>query len=164
MTKPKINFQSLPPTMYVFVRQWVKWMDIPQFFETHLQRIVHVMTQAGVPPQYPPSIFIHKVDNEAEQSELSVAIQTHSPVAITGGGTIEFPAGAALMVEHIGALENTEIAHDCLSEYVEINNLTVGVAIEEYRSNLTDEPDESKWITHIIYRLYDGKEVPRLIC
>jgi effector-binding domain-containing protein len=163
-TKPKIQIQSVPPAMYAFIRQWVKWEDAGDYFDMKLNVIASTMTDANMPPQFPPSIFIHNVDNDKEESELSAAIQTNNPIKIIGGGTIEFPAGQALLVEHWGPLENSNEIHQAMGAFVDENNLIVGVVIEEYPTNPEVETNPLKWLTRIIYRLYDGKEVPRIVC
>lgn len=154
------QIQDVPATKYAFVRKWVKWSEVPQFFNDNMLLIAESMTSQGAPPQYPPSMFIHKWDDTKQESELSVAIQTTVPVTIAGGGTIQFPEGKALIAIHKGAVEETGAIHDMLSNYIEKNNLMLGIAIEEYRSVNTD-PNTLE--TGIIYRLYDGVEVPRII-
>ena len=60
------QIQDVPVTMYLFVRSWVKWTEVPQFFNTNLQRILNAVNNnsgVGAPPQYPPSMFIHKWDD-----------------------------------------------------------------------------------------------------
>jgi hypothetical protein len=156
--------QAVPAAMYVFIRRWVKWQEVPMFFNNNLPLIAEAMEAAGAPPQYPPSVFIHKLDEPNQSSELSVAIQTNEPVVLTGGGTIQFPAGQALVAQHIGQIGQTETIHQAMSAYVDQNRLTVGIAIEEYREMQTAELEANQSETWIIYRLYDGIEVPRILC
>ena len=158
------KLQSVPSAMYVFVRKWVKWADIPTFFDDNLELIAQAMTDANTPPQYFPSIFIHKVDEQSRSSELSVAIETQKPLPILGGGTIQFPAGQALIAQHIGSIGQTDAIHQAMSAYVAQNDLTVGIAIEEYRDSKTTEMGDEQSETWIIYRLYDGINIPRILC
>ncbi len=155
---------DVPATMYVFVRRWVKWSEVPQFFNDNIQRIADaIQANDGAPPQYPPSMFIHGWDDAKQESELSAAIQTTVPIRLEGGGTIQFPAGNALFTQYTGAIEQTGEVHQTLSEYIDKNNLMLGIAIEEYRTMAAHANDISKMEIAIIYRLYDGVEVPRII-
>ena len=54
-TNLPFKIQSVPASMYVFVRRWVNWAEIPTFYNDNLQRIAEAMMAADVPPQYPPS-------------------------------------------------------------------------------------------------------------
>jgi effector-binding domain-containing protein len=155
---------DVPAIKYVFVRRWVKWTEVPPFFNDNIQRIADaVQANNAAPPQYPPSMFIHGWDDAKQESELSAAIQTNVPIRLDGGGTIQFPAGKALFTQYTGAIEQTGEIHQMLSEYIEKNNLMLGIAIEEYRTLAAHANDISKMEIAIIYRLYDGIEVPRII-
>jgi hypothetical protein len=162
--KRPFQLQTAPATMYVFVRRWVKWSEIPTFFNENLERIAQAMLAADAPPQYPPSMLIHKVDAASEASELSVAVQTNKQIPVLGGGTILFPAGQVLTAQHIGYMGQTEALHQAMTAYVEQNRLMVGITIEEYRDVKTTESDAHLSETWVIYRLYDGVEVPRILC
>jgi hypothetical protein len=163
LLQTSLHVQPVPPALYAFVRREVSWADVPRFFETEIKRIAQALIAQNTPPQYSASLFIHNWNATTQIADLSAAIQTNVPVAIEGGGTIEFPAGDALTFAHWGAANNTHLVHAAMSDLAAQNQLTISVVIEEYRTNPLLEPNPSKWLTWIIYRIYDGNEVPRII-
>ena len=119
------------------------------------------MHAQGMTPQYPISIFIHKWADTLGASELSVALPTSGSVKVENGGTIELPAGNALVAQHVGNIGQTEKYHQAMLAYTQKNKLMIGTIIEEYRS--INDMETINGETLIIYRLYEGGEVPRII-
>jgi effector-binding domain-containing protein len=145
-----MNFQA---TSFAFIRQQVKWSDIPSFFAQNLPLIYSASSQAKITPGIPTGLF-YVWDENNQQADLAAAISLPAGTKLsdTAIQITNIPASKAVYVDYYGAYDKMNDAYSSIDKYLAANNLKQKYpVIEQYITDPAIEKDTSKWLTKIIF-------------
>lgn len=139
---------------FIGIMDTVSMDKVQEFYATNLPKTFEYVTQKRIKPAGAPSGLYFLWDEASQQTLMAAAIPVQTPNKIEPPFTSWTFEGNALMVEHLGNYEHIAMAHQAMDAYLAENQLKFkGPAIEEYITDPGEEPDTSKWITHIYYLL-----------
>ena len=100
-----------------------------------------------------PLAVYNKWDEEKDRAVIAVAMACESEK--TGKGEIKkgmSHSGKAVKCVYTGPYEEGDKPHNAIAAYMAANNLEMaGAPWEVYASDPGDEPDSTKWVTHVYY-------------
>ncbi|MFN4080533.1 MAG: SRPBCC family protein [Saprospiraceae bacterium] len=102
-----------------------------------------------------PIVFGWLWDQDPQQAERSWAIPIKKPATtVKGYEVIAWGPSKAFATEYYGAYEGLEKAHAALRNYVADRGLKPEMpGVEIYETDPASEPDTSKWLTKVMYRV-----------
>ncbi len=146
-----INMIDLPPRNYISYRADVNFSQIQQFYSTHFQGIMKLVTMMDLPLAGGPSGMFYEYDMENMRADMAAGIPVNGDAAVDGYTTIPV-SGKALLISYFGSYSDIGEAHYAMDDYMQENNLTLNeLVIEEYITDPMSEPDTSRWLTNIYY-------------
>ncbi len=147
-----INF---PAKTFVGVRKTIGVDAIETFYQENLPKIFGKVTKAEGEANGQPCGFFYDYNETTQLTDMAAVIPVKQKVDIGKEfSTIEIPAQKALLINYYGDYHGTGKAHEAMEAYIKANNLKGKMpAIEEYVTDPTTEPDQSKWLTKIYYFL-----------
>ena len=137
MTEPQVR--ELPACTYVGERSTVAMDQLAATIDAGFPRL---FARAGE-PLGAPFIRYHAFDPQLD-IELGVP---------SAAGEAEFASGEFVMATHVGAYEELVGVHAALQAWLAERGLSSADAIELYQTDPRAEPDVSKWVTEVGYRL-----------
>jgi effector-binding domain-containing protein len=148
-----IQHIELSERSYVGKRGVVKFAEVESFYETHLGAIFAALGAKGVQPVGMPSGVFYKWDEETGTADMMAAVPCATGTTLDGYESVNV-GGKALLVDYYGPYEASEKAHMAISSYMEKNKIELNVhVIEEYITDPTTEPDNTKWLTKVYYMI-----------
>jgi len=118
-----------------------------ELYANAYEEVMNKIEAKGLEMDGSPIAFANLWDEEAGLYELEIGI----PV-ISGGK--QYEGGQALRVDFHGSYEGIKAAHDALHKYMQTNALKmVSAPWEVYVTDPETEPDTSKWLTKVYYRV-----------
>lgn len=149
-----ISTKDYGPRHYVGVRQVVEWSNIKQFFEDNFGATMGAIMAAGHQPAGVPSAIYYEWNEETQTADMVAAIPVESgDIAIEGMETFSFDPSPSYQIDFYGPYEESGQAHEALDKHMNETKMTLslGVVVEEYVTDPSTEPDQSKWLTRVIY-------------
>ncbi|MCB0793619.1 MAG: SRPBCC family protein [Flavobacteriales bacterium] len=149
-----INTVERPEMVYIGMRKLIGWDQMKGHFESTFPAAFGAAAAAGMEFTGSPSGLYFSWDEENKQTDLMAAVPVKGDANSTlpGMETHVVPGGKALHIAYMGAYEGSGEAHMAMDDMMKERGIEFGsVAIEEYVTDPTTEPDTSKWLTNIYY-------------
>jgi len=150
-----IKKEKRSSSSYLVRKETLSMSEMEAYFQAKMPEYYGVAMQAGlVDTNRVPAAMYFSWDDDAGQSEMSIAIPVSEGEAPEGFEIVQFPAGECLFYDFYGPYEKTGAAHEALNMYIAHNKMDYrGPVMEEYVTDPGDEPDENKWLTRVVYPL-----------
>ena len=100
----------------------------------------------------PPLCIAHRYDEENMEMDLEYAIPIHTAMDAPAGMIVtEMPERRVMVTDHVGAHEGLRDTWNKMSAWMNANAMEYsGAPYEVYVTDPGEEPDPSKWVTHIV--------------
>jgi len=148
----QINTITIPERTYIGVRDEISWDEMEAFYGTNLDVAFQAVQGAGLEMDGAPSGIYYTWNEEERTTDMVAAIPVKGAASLDNFEVTPV-SGKALHVAYYGPYEGSGAAHYALDDYLKANNIESEMAIEEYVTDPTTEPDTSKWLTNIYYVL-----------
>jgi effector-binding domain-containing protein len=145
-----------PETVFVGERAKISWDAMDDFMASSFPQVAKDLQAAGVAMEGPPTGVYFLWDEKTKSTDLMVAypVKGSADLKVEGYTTHVVPACKVLHTVHMGNPELSEAAHMAMGEMIEAKGLVhYGNVIEEYVVGMMNEPDMSKWVTHVQYMI-----------
>lgn len=156
----KVATVDSPARQYVGIRHKTSTDAInADFFAENYGKIMAAIGAMKAQPTGPASALYYDWNEETKTTDMAVVMPVAKPLnsRMPNIEDISIPAGKAYVIDYYGPYEGAGDAHWAMDAYLKKNKLKAGIpAIEEYITDPSTEPDQSKWLTKIIY-LADGQ-------
>src|ERR1700751_799389 len=155
-----------PEQPYAAIRVRVSMADLAAVVPPLNQEVFTWLGKQGVPPAGAPFWKYNVIDMAAE-----LEIEAGAPVAAAGarGGRVVtgvLPAGRYATLTHVGHPSELYAATKALQDWAAGQGLTFDVTpgddgerwacrLENYQTDRSQEPDMSKWVTQLAFKLAD---------
>jgi effector-binding domain-containing protein len=150
----EVNLVELPIKYFVAVRDTIKMQDMSNFYAQNFGKLYGSITQNGTEMSGQPSGLIYLWDEENNTTVMAAAIPVVAETNIQGFESVVFEGGKALQIDYYGDYEGSGDAHWAMDECIQDYGFEVTEpVIEEYITDPMEEPDTSKWLTRITYKL-----------
>lgn len=160
---PEITQRAAQP--YAGISAWVTTASIGSVAH-RIPEIFRWLGSRGIGRAGPPFFRYHVIDMEREllvEVGLPVASEIEDDGEIRGG---TLPAGRFAVMSHTGSPQTLMAATSALLDWAAAQGLAWdvtqtdkgeqwGCRLEFYLTNPADEPDTSKWVTELAFRLAD---------
>jgi effector-binding domain-containing protein len=162
--EPEITHRAAQP--YVAIPAHVTWQAVGTDLPPLNGEILRWLAARGIGPSGPPFWKYNVIDMDRE-----VSLEVGSPVgsAVSGDGRVVggvLPAGRYVTVRHVGHPSTLLDATEALLDWAAAKGLKWdkspspegelwGGRLEIYLSDPESEPDMSKWVTELAFRLAD---------
>lgn len=129
--------------------------EMQAFFGTQYGHLMGQLLKAGVEMDGAPSALYYSWDEKAGMTDVAAAIPVKSEVAVMKHDTlISLPASRAAILDYYGSYDNLEEAHYAIDDlFVDFGYELQLPVVEEYITDPMAEPDTSRWLTRIVYRI-----------
>jgi effector-binding domain-containing protein len=130
----------------------VTYEELGPFMETFMpQLFMYVIRQGGKIAAPPYSIYYNWDPEGLILVECGVPLEE----AIAGDDTFmasETPGGKAVKAVHMGPYDELTKTYEALEQYMKVMKYEpIGLAYEVYVNDPNEEPDPTKWETHIFF-------------
>lgn len=147
-----IQTVEVPTRKFIGKRDVVKFENMQNFYSENYGAIHSTVSKNGLEFDGSPSGIYFSWEPENGQADMAAVI----PVKDLEGKIEDFETfelgGKALKLVHMGSYDDLDKPHNAIESYVNENGLVIeGPALEEYVTDPGNEPDTSKWETHIFY-------------
>lgn len=143
--------------IYIGKKDSVTWDKISEFREKNIPAILKAIRKHKLEPVTPPSGIFFSRDTTNKFVVMAAAIgvmQGDARTIVKGYETFVMPACKVLHIAHFGAYEKMANAHCGMDDYMrEKGYILNGAFIEEYVTDPIKEPDTTKWLSNIYYRV-----------
>lgn len=143
--------------IYIGKKDSLTWDKINEFCEKNILNILKAIGKHKLEPITPPSRIFFSRDTVNKFVVMAIAIGVtggNASTIVKGYETFVMPAGKILHIEHFGAHEKMVNAHYGMDDYMrEKGYILNGAVIEEYVTDILKEPDTTKWLSNIYYRV-----------
>jgi Polyketide cyclase / dehydrase and lipid transport len=146
-------------TTYYTIRDEVKMTDIKQFFSENYPKVMQQISQDQLEMTGVPRGIYYSWDEENQISDMAAAIPV-SPIQEQGKGNKKINIGPGeadvydnyIVYSYFGDYSDMVSAHEGLGKACEsVFKKPPAVVMEEYVTDPSTEPDNSKWLTRIYY-------------
>ncbi|MCB9260835.1 MAG: SRPBCC family protein [Flavobacteriales bacterium] len=87
-----------------------------------------------------------------KMTDMTAAIPLKGDKAPSGFEVYKMPEGQYAVLNYYGNYDNMMAAHQAINEFITSKNMeNAGSVLEEYVTDPSTEPDQSKWLTRILY-------------
>jgi effector-binding domain-containing protein len=166
MTNIQPSITQLPERPYVAIAASVTMDTIGAVVPPLNGEVFRWLGARGIAPAGPPFWRYNVIDMERRlevEAGVTVAAPTAGDERVVAG---VLPAGRYATVRHVGAPDTLVAATAALQEWAAANGLKWdmtpspagerwGCRVENYLSDPDDEPDMTKWVTELAFRLAD---------
>lgn len=151
---PGISITELSPMPALSVKDSVSMAEMGPFMETYFPALyMYAIRKGGNPAGHPYSIYY----NWDPAGKIFMEVGVPLAEAIEGEDNMmpaTTPGGKAVKAVHYGPYEGLAESYGALEKYMTAMQLEpLGLAYEVYITDPTQEPDTSKWETHIYFPL-----------
>lgn len=167
LSKPKIIKRE--PTPYIGICERMPMNGIKPFVDRSFRQIFTFLEQSGATPTGAAFLKYNVIDM-ARELEIEAGVPIESPVE--GEGDIfcgELPAGRFGHLTHTGPFTGLMDATRHLLDWAKSEGLEwdmhtaedgdhFACRLEIYETDPSEEPDSSKWVTKLQFKLVDGPE------
>ena len=152
--EPEVNIESVevPTRTFIGKRDIVKFENMQTFYAENFGAAHAIITEKELEFDGSPSGIYFVWEPEKGQADMAAALPVKNLETDLEGFETFTLGGKALKVVHLGSYDDLMIPHTAMENYLKENDLTMeGPALEEYVTDPGNEPDTSKWETHIYY-------------
>ncbi len=153
-TEALINIETVevPKRTFVGKRDVVMFENMQKYYSDVFGAAYATITENGLEFNGSPSGIYFLWEPEKGQADMAAAIPVKNlENGLEGFETFEL-GGKALKIVHMGSYDDLDKPHNAMEAYVNANDIVIeGPALEEYVTDPGNEPDTSKWETHIFY-------------
>jgi hypothetical protein len=144
---------DIPLKNYVGLRRVVPFEEIMKSFETGFDSIGATILEQKLTTNGPRAGIFWNYDLEKGTSDMAPAIPVNEQKKLGNGfGVFSLGGQKGYVIDYFGVYDSTGKAHDAMALFLKAKGLVeVPPAIEEYVTDVTKEPDTSKWLTRVIY-------------
>ncbi|PHR48872.1 MAG: hypothetical protein COA32_05255 [Fluviicola sp.] len=147
-----IQTVEVPTRKFIGKRDVVQFENMQSFYSDNYGAINSFVAENSMELDGRPSGIYFVWEPEKGQADMAAVM----PVKGLSKDFNEFETfelgGKALKIVHMGSYDDLAEPHNAIESYVKENDLSLeGPALEEYISDPGNEPDTSKWETHIYY-------------
>lgn len=154
----KIKNIQLEKAHFVTKRSVVDMKNIESFLIRNLPSLASKVGQSGAEEAGPPCSLFYNWDMVNERTDMAAAIPVKTETAIQGFRSVNLPESKAIQVDYYGPYEGTIDAHLAIDAYLKDKGLFYDYpVIEQKMTDISNESDESKWLTKVTYYL-SGEE------
>jgi effector-binding domain-containing protein len=150
----QINIETVevPTRTFIGKRDVVMFENMQKFYADNLGAAYTAITENNLAFDGSPSGIYFVWEPEKGQADMAAVIPVKDlKNDLDGFETFEL-GGKALKTVHIGSYDDLDKPHNAMEAYVNANDIVLeGPALEEYITDPGNEPDTSKWVTHIYY-------------
>ena len=154
ITEVQIDIETVevPKRTFIGKRDVVMFENMQKFYADNLGAAYTTITENNLEFDGSPSGIYFVWEPEKGQADMAAVIPVKDlKNDLDGFETFEL-GGKALKTVHIGSYDDLDKPHNEMEAYLNENNLVMeGPALEEYITDPGNEPDTSKWVTHIYY-------------
>ena len=154
-TKVKYDVKKIswPEKTFIIKRETVGFDNLPAFFTKYYGAIYGHLQKAGISPSSPPCAIYYKIDEEKKETEVAAAVPAQGNVPdVKGFDKLVIPPSKVITTTYYGPYDEGMIpAYSAMEDYLNANNLTRELMIEEYLSDPMVEKDPDKWKTNIYF-------------
>ena len=116
--------------------------------------ITQILQEAAIEMEGYPSGLFYKMNFAEGTTDMAAGIPIAQDVNIMGTSSESIATRKALVINYYGDHDKTMDAHDAAEEYLNDRNLHFDwPVIEEYVTDPSEEANQEKWLTRIIYYL-----------
>ena len=153
-TKYMIQELTWPEKTFLTIREVVRFDQMPDFFKRSYSRLFGVMGEYNVSAQMPPCGIYYSVNEPEKVTDMAAAVAVDGFAGEAEGVEIVvLPPSKVLMTTYFGPYSEMAPAYKALEDYAKSNSQEVSLMIEEYFTDPSIEPDQSKWKTNIYFVL-----------
>lgn len=125
--------------------------EMEAFFKANFGAAYGAAMEQEKEPMGPPCSVYFDWDEEANQCVLLAGVPLKEGENLEGFDA-HVLGGKALLIEYYGPYEGSAKAHEAMEAYMKWHGLELRDAVvEEYVTDPTTEPDQSKWLTRVYY-------------
>lgn len=148
----KIKAVDAPMRKFIGRRSIVKFEDMQSFYSENYSDAYKTIGEKELEFDGSPSGIYFSWDPEKGQADMAAVLPVKGLEGdLEGFETYEL-GGKALKIVHWGSYDNIDVPHNDMEEYIIHNEIEVlGPTLEEYITDPGNEPDTTKWETHIYY-------------
>ncbi len=134
------------------MRSNVEKKNIIPYYSQNIASIYQKAQTAGIVTKGSPFVLYFSDPLRSDQIDMAAAVQSVSEIYTQGVETIEIKPNLAAKLTYSGARDNNFWAHKAMADYLTDRDMKITYPIiEEYVTDPSQEPDPSKWETHIYY-------------
>lgn len=150
----EVDIVQLSAQSYVGARQEVSMDALAEFYGATYGKVMYAMGRAKVDVAGMPCGLYYTWDEEKGVTDVMAAMPVSEPVTLKDFQTITLPAGRGLQVDFYGNYDNLGNAHVAIDSFMDNFDLEAQApVVEQYVTDPSTEPDTSKWLTKVMYRL-----------
>ena len=150
--KYQIKEIDFPAKTYAIIRKTLPLHEIKNFFSSSFSKIMPAIQKNRIAMTGAPSGLYFSYDEQTATTDMAAAIPVVRAVNDPGIDSFEIQAGKAYNIEYYGPYEKVGEAHSAMDYYFYQHGLIQQTpVIEEYVTDLSQEPDSTKWLTIIYY-------------
>lgn len=144
-----------PEQYFIGVRDTLKIDDIMRFYADHTPKLLVSLIDAKVEPLGPSTGLFWRWDEKNGITDMAAAFPVAPDVKPAAPyKSIAVPAGRALVIDFYGPYDSTGNAHRAMDLYLAEKKLyALNPIMESYVTDPRKEPDTSKWLTKVVYRV-----------
>lgn len=128
--------------------------NISEYYEVVFGAAMEAITRNNATPVGPPMGVYYTWDESTQTTDMAAMMPVPPSVSAPKGmETFKFSEGEAYQIDYFGPYEKTGAAHTALAKYFERVGIDAAnfIAVEQYVTDPTQEPDQKKWLTKVIY-------------
>lgn len=148
----KIETVDVPVRSFVGRRDIVKFEHMQSFYADNFTDAYKAIEENKLDFDGSPSGIYFVWEPEKGQADMAAVLPVKDLTEdLAGFETFEL-GGRALKIIHMGSYDHLDVPHNAMESYINENEIEVlGPALEEYITDPGNEPDTTKWETHIYY-------------
>lgn len=148
----KIQTVDVPMRKFIGRRSVVKFENMEAFYSENFSDAYKTIGEKQLEFDGSPSGIYFSWEPENGEADMAAALPVKNlEDDIEGFETFEL-GGKALKIVYMGSYDHLDVPHNAMESYIQKNDLEVlGPALEEYITDPGNEPDTTKWETHIYY-------------
>jgi effector-binding domain-containing protein len=154
-SKYEVEEIDYPAQKFLTYREEVPFDGMQAFYTKHLGAIYQFIGKSQEMQSAGQPCGIYYTWNESEQiADMAGAVpfKADGKVTNTGDYTVEEFSGKAYKIAYRGSYDNLGEAHIAMEDYLRNNNISMNnVAMEQYQTDPSTQPDTAKWLTNIYY-------------
>jgi hypothetical protein len=141
--------EEIAPRYYLGIREEIDTADISAYIKENLPKLLQLAADEKL--NLVDTFYSGLYWTWGARTDMAIAIPVPENVKLDSAQT--FPVtGKALMIEYFGPVSQAAEAHRAMEDYMAEKKLrNVPPVIEDYMTDVSDEPDTFKWLTKIIY-------------
>lgn len=140
--------------LYIGIRDTLPQSEVADFYREHFPKLLEMAKKDKLADYGAPCCLIYMWDDSTKTADVAAVLPVPKPLSWPEYANFELEAGKSLFVVYRGVYDSIGLAHHALEEYMADKNLEhVLPAVETYLSDPALEPDSTKWLTRVSYRV-----------